>query len=166
MNLNEVLSAELLHEAALTRALIERVEDSQFEFRPHPKSMAMGGLLTHLCTLPGWGGVVLDLPEFDYAPNGVPLANEAKTSRSAVLEQFDSSVDVLIEKLKVTSHDTLHGDWTLRANGHALFTRTRAAVLREMILNHMIHHRGQLSVYLRLLDIPVPSIYGPSADSA
>lgn len=165
MNLNEVLSAELRHEAALTRALIERVEDSHFDFRPHPKSMALGGLLTHLSMLPGWGMVVLDLPEFDYAPNGVPLANEPKTTRAAVLAEFDASVDTLIEKLKVSTPETIHGDWTLRANGHALFTRTRVAVIREMIFNHMIHHRGQLSVYLRLLDIPVPSIYGPSADS-
>jgi uncharacterized damage-inducible protein DinB len=155
--------ADLPHEAATTRRVLERAPvETHFDWKPHPKSMSLGQLTGHLANVPLWGSITLGTTELDFAQPS-PRSPEART-REALLAQFDEKVRDLTTALAEASGETLGGTWTARRGDHVVFALPRAAILRGMVVNHMIHHRGQLSVYLRLLDVPVPSIYGPSAD--
>ena len=127
----------------------------------------MGSLATHIANMPGWGTDALDKESFDVAPIGAPPFKEepAKTTKE-LLERFDKGVAQARAALAKSSDEQLRQPWSLLAGGQTIFTMPRVAVLRAMILSHMIHHRAQLGVYLRLNDIPVPAIYGPSADES
>jgi len=159
--LKETLLAEYDHEMGTTRRLLERVPDAQLAWKPHEKSMTLGGLSTHLGNIPNWGGRILNESFFDLA--GAPPNLESKASRAAILQLFDDATKETRGWMDKTDAEYLT-PWALRRGGQEMFTMPRIAAFRSFVLNHMIHHRGQLSVYLRLNNVPVPAIYGPSAD--
>lgn len=162
MAIGEAFAAELKAEAATTRKLLERVPQDSFTWKPHEKSMAMGRLAGHIAELPGLVAAILTLDELDFgAGNQKAYMPE---SVEELLTTFDKNIDTALELLGKQPDEPLFQTWRLRNGGHILFELPRAAILRSVALNHWIHHRGQLSVYLRLLDVPLPSIYGPSAD--
>jgi uncharacterized damage-inducible protein DinB len=160
-NLSQALLPEFDHEMANTRKSLERVPDNKLSFKPHPKSMALGGLATHLATINHWTDAILSQDTFDVST--APPNPEIKSS-AAILEEFDKNVAAARKNIAGATDAQLFKPWTLLSKGQTIFTLPRIAVLRSFILNHTIHHRAQLGVYLRLNDIPVPSIYGPSAD--
>lgn len=155
---------EFDHEMSSTRKALERVPNDKLQWKPHDKSMDLGGLMSHLSNLPHWATLTINQDSFDVSPDGKPYRQEAKTSVEAALEHFDKNVAAARAALAEASDEHLLKPWSLLATGNTIFTQPRIGVLRGMVLNHMIHHRGQLTVYLRLNDIPVPALYGPSAD--
>lgn len=161
MPLKDALLSEFDHEMATTRKLLERIPDEKLPWKPHQKSMSLGGLATHLANLPLWTATILNELSFDLA-SLPPNAAEA-TSRAAILSAFEYST-VRARPCLDKSDAELVAPWTLQRDGQQMFTLPRIAAFRSFVLSHVIHHRGQLSVYLRLNDLPVPSIYGPSAD--
>jgi uncharacterized damage-inducible protein DinB len=165
MPTSQAILPEFEHEMANTRKTLERVPEDKFSWKPHEKSMTLGGLATHLANIPGWTAQTFDRDELDVAPPGQPpyRLEEAK-SRAEVLEAFDKNVASARAALQSATDENWQGKWSLLNGGKAIFTLPRTAVMRGFIISHSIHHRAQLGVYLRLLDIPVPSIYGPSAD--
>lgn len=165
MGLSETLMPEFDQEMANTRKTLERVPDDKLDWKPHPKSTAMGGLATHLCNLPTWANYTLSSDSLDLAPGGQPLPPmPVINSNSELLQTFDSNVAKARASIASASDEELFKPWTLANNGKQIMTLPKIAVLRGFVLSHTIHHRAQLGVYLRLNDIPVPSIYGPSAD--
>ena len=165
MALNEALLPEFDQEMANTRKSLERVPDDKFDWKPHAKSMTVRQLAVHLALFPSWMAETLEKASFDYAPVGAaPYKPPAVNSRKELLEIFDRDVAKAREGLKGASDAQLMETWTLLAGGKTIFSMPRIAVLRSMVMNHMIHHRAQLGVYLRLNDLPVPALYGPSAD--
>ena len=165
MALNEALLPEFDKEIAGTRKCLERVPDDKFDWKPHAKSMTVRQLASHLALFPGWMTSTLESASFDYAPvGGEPYKPPAINSRKDLLAIFDRDVVKAREGLKAASDAQLMATWSLLAGGKTIFSMPRIAVLRSMVMNHMIHHRAQLGVYLRLNDIPVPALYGPSAD--
>ena len=161
MSLKDGLLADYDHEMGTTRRLLDRLPDDRLSWKPHEKSMTLGGLATHLANLPYWGDMILNRPMFDLVD--APPNLEAKASRAEVLMCFDERVKATRGWLDKTDAE-LVAPWTLKRAGQQLFTMPRIAAFRSFVLSHSIHHRGQLSVYLRLNDVPVPAIYGPSAD--
>ena len=164
MAIGQSMLAEFDIEMANTRKTLERVPDDKFTWTPHEKSFLMGDLATHLANLPSWTNVTLDMDEFDMAPGGEQMKTPECHSKEEVLETFDANVAKARTALAEISDERIFQPWTLLASGNELFSMPRVAVLRSFVMNHLIHHRAQLGVYLRLNDIPVPSIYGPSAD--
>lgn len=165
MSFVEATLHELQKEAATTRRLLERIPDDKFDWTPHPKSMTMGRLASHLAEIPEWAQGAIIFDEFDMHPPGQEmLVGVQHTSTASLLAAFDANVAKATQALAATDDSVMGDNWSLKMQGQALFTMPRAVVIRIWVLNHLVHHRGQLSVYLRLNDIPVPSIYGPSAD--
>ena len=161
MPIKDALLSEYDHEMATTRKLLERIPDEKLTWKPHEKSMSLGGLATHLANLPLWTPTILNELSFDLA-DSPPNATE-ETSGAAILSAFDRSTARARPCLDKSDAE-LMAPWTLQRDGQQMFTLPRVAAFRTFVLSHVIHHRGQLSVYLRLNDLPVPSIYGPSAD--
>ena len=161
MALKDGLLAEYDHEVATTRKLLERLPDDKLSWKPHEKSMSLGGLATHLGNIPTWGGTILNDPSFDLG--GAPPNLDAKSSRADVLAFFDDSTKRTRAAMDKSDPEYLQ-PWALKRGGHEMFSMPRVAAFRTFVLYHLVHHRGQLSVYLRLNDIPVPPIYGPTAD--
>ena len=165
MGLSESLLPEFDYEMVGTRKTLERVPDGKSDWKPHEKSMTMGGLATHLTNIPMWAIYTIDQDSLDLAPGGTPLPGaELANSQTELLALFDTNAAKARAAIAGASDAELFKPWTLMANGKTILTMPKIAVLRSFIMNHMIHHRAQLGVYLRLNDIPVPSIYGPSAD--
>jgi uncharacterized damage-inducible protein DinB len=165
MALSQALLPEFDHEMANTRKTLERVPEDKFDWKPHEKSTALGGLATHLAKIPDWATLAIKQSEFDLAPPGAePIKQPQAASRQEVLDAFDRNCAAAREAIAAASDEHLMGSWSLLSGGNTLMTLPRIAVLRSFVMNHSIHHRAQLGVYLRLLDVPVPSIYGPSAD--
>jgi uncharacterized damage-inducible protein DinB len=165
MAINQSLLGEFDHEMASTRKSLERVPDGKFDWKPHTKSMTMGALAAHIAFIPHWAKLTLDTPNFEVNPPGGQQARppELKT-KADVLAFFDKNVPEARAAIAAASDQSMMTPWSLLNGGKTVFTMPRIGVLRAMIMNHMIHHRAQLGVYLRLNDVPVPSIYGPSAD--
>jgi uncharacterized damage-inducible protein DinB len=161
MPIKDALLSEYDHEMATTRKLLARLPDEKLRWRPHEKSRSLGDLAIHLANLPQWTQAILDKSSFDL-DQAPPAAGEA-TSGAAVLGAFDQCAARARTFLDRTDAEYL-APWTLNRGGQQMFTLPRVAAFRAFVLSHLIHHRGQLSVYLRLNDVPVPSIYGPSAD--
>jgi uncharacterized damage-inducible protein DinB len=165
MSLADALAAELKHEAGTTRRLIERVPDEKASWKPHAKSMSLGELAIHLANIESYGVAVATKPELNFAAlQGSGITNAKWTSRDEALAQFDRNVEAALQAVSALPDPRLREPWTLRAGDHVVFTLPRVAAWRTFVMSHQIHHRGQLSVYLRLNDVPVPPIYGPSAD--
>lgn len=160
--IREVLLAEFDHELAVTRRMLERCPPT-FDWTPHPRSFTLGGLATHLARLPHWGEWILNKDWYDLVLDSAPHA-PACTSVAEVLTVFDRHVSTVRALLVSKSDGELSAPWALRRNGETLMTLPRLSAFKTFVVNHTIHHRGQLSVYLRLLDVSVPAIYGPSAD--
>ena len=158
---------EFDNEMANTRKTLERAPEDKWDWKPHEKSTAMGGLATHLTNIPMWAIYTIDQDSLDLAPGGKPLPGaELAKSQTELLTLFDTNTAKARAAIAGASDADLFKPWTLMANGKTILTMPKIAVLRGFIMNHMIHHRAQLGVYLRLNDIPVPSIYGPSADES
>ncbi len=164
MPLSAALLPEFDHEMSNTRRTLERVPENRFDWAPHEKSMKMGGLATHLSNLPSWASLTISSDSFDMAPEGKPIRVPPAQSNSELLETFDKNVAAARSAIAAASDEELFKPWTLLSNGNKLLELPKIAVIRSFVMNHSIHHRAQLGVYLRLNDVPVPSIYGPSAD--
>jgi uncharacterized damage-inducible protein DinB len=160
MAISDALLPEFDHEMANTRKTLERVPEGKFDWKPHEKSSSMGWLATHLATIPSWTVATLQKDSFDV---GDPQAHPVPPTKD-VLELFDKNVADARAALTSTKDEQFLQPWSLINKGRTIFTMPKVAVLRTFVMNHLIHHRAQLGVYLRLNDIPVPSIYGPSAD--
>jgi uncharacterized damage-inducible protein DinB len=157
---------EFDHEMKVTRSLLDRVPEDRANWQPHKKSMTMGELAIHLPSLVGWVPAIIGQGELNMnPPGGPPYAPSKFTTSAELLSTFDKAVDAARRALAAAEDAALMVPWSLKTGEHTIFTMPRVAVLRGFIVNHIIHHRGQLSVYLRLNDIPVPDIYGPTADS-
>jgi uncharacterized damage-inducible protein DinB len=162
MGINHAFIGELEHEAATSRKMLERIPESTWDFKPHEKSMEMKKLATHVTEMWGWTRFTLDHPELDFA--AAPYEPYQPASTQDLIDYHDKMVADAKEVLARTSDETMMEPWTMRSGETVYFTMPKVQVLRSMVFNHIIHHRGQLSVYLRENDIPVPAIYGPSAD--
>jgi uncharacterized damage-inducible protein DinB len=159
MNLEENLITELRNEAATTRRVLERVPPASLGWKPHAKSRTLGEIATHIVTIPGLFLAPLDGDEFSYD------AYSGQTDTvPAILATWDRNIARALETLGGLSEERLLAPWRFRYGGRVIFDRPRHLLIRSVALNHLIHHRGQLTVYLRLLDVPVPPIYGPTAD--
>jgi uncharacterized damage-inducible protein DinB len=159
--IKEGLVAEYDHEMGTTRRLLERLPEAQLSWKPHEKSMSLGGLATHVANIPHWAGLILNEPFFDLV--SAPPNPEARTSREDILNVFDESTRRARASMDKSDAEYT-ARWALKRAGQEMFSMPRIAAFRSFVLSHIIHHRGQLSVYLRLNNVPVPSIYGPSAD--
>jgi uncharacterized damage-inducible protein DinB len=163
MALKDGLIAELKHESANTRKMLERIPADKYTWKPHEKSMELLKLAAHIARTPIWVGRSLNATEFDFAKNPQTPAAPLK-SVDELLALHDSSIAEAVKILETTPDEAYMKSWTLRNGEKIYFTMPAIAVVRNFALSHITHHRGQLSVYLRLLDIPVPGMYGPSAD--
>lgn len=165
MPIRDIILPEFDREMATTRKTLERVPEGKSDWKPHDKSMSLGRLAGHLAELPGLGARAIELESLDFSPQGAPPRQPfVMDSRKALLEVFDKNVANTRAGLAGASDEALMKSFTLSSGGKELFKMPKIAVVRSMVVNHVIHHRGQLSVYLRLNDVAVPSIYGPSAD--
>jgi uncharacterized damage-inducible protein DinB len=153
---------EIQQEAATTKRVLERVPAAELTWTPHPKSMSMGQLALHIARIPGAFAGLAQLDELDVST--VNFAVPTPGGIDEVLTALDGSVKAIEVYLGAVTETAILGNWRMTSKGKELLTIPRVALLRSLMLNHWYHHRGQLSVYLRLLDVPVPSIYGPSAD--
>ena len=164
MAIKDALLPEFDHEMATTRRLLERVPEAEFEWKPHAKSMSLGQLAAHIANIPLWGSATLASTVFDLDALPADTRPQLPASRAALLEAFDAKVAAARDQLTPTTDAELMAPWTLKKGGQEVFTMPRISAIRSFVMNHLIHHRGQLSVYLRLKDVPLPSIYGPTAD--
>lgn len=158
----QVLLAEYQREMATTRRLLERIPRERLDWRPHPKSFTVGGLGAHLVDCVRWVNAICLGDEFDIDPS--TFRPYAATSVEKLLTAFDEAVDAGRRALSSADASTLATPWRLTVRGRLRVERPRGDAVRDFTLSHGIHHRGQLSVYLRLLDVPVPAVYGPTAD--
>ena len=158
----EPLNGEIKLEAATTRRVLERVPADKLTWKPHPKSMSLGQLAMHVATIPGGISKIAQVDDFEVNPANFtpPVPNNTQE----ILTALDASVKAAQEYLSGVSESAALGNWRATANGREVMAMPRAVMLRSIMFNHWYHHRGQLSVYLRLLEVPVPMIYGPSAD--
>ena len=161
MAIKDSLLTDFDHEMGTTRKLLERLPDDKLSWKPHVKSMSLGGLATHVSNIPQWAGTILNEPFFDLA--NAPPNQAEKTSRAEILASFDETRKRTRDWMDKTDAE-YSSLWTLKRGGQPMFSVPRVSAFRSFVLHHVIHHRGQLSVYLRLNDVPVPAIYGPSAD--
>lgn len=162
MNVTEEMLGEFHEELAATRKVLERIPEDKLTWRPHQKSMTLGQLAMHVATLPGGIATMTRADSFDLLKGGgAPSVANSRAEICAALEQSVSSVEQTLSQM---SEEAAKAPWTLLRGEHTVLTRPRYKAWRTILLNHWYHHRAQLAVYLRLLDVPVPAIYGPSAD--
>ena len=163
-SLQQNILAELDRELAVTRKVLERVPDDKFDYQPHPKSMKLGQLAVHIINLLKFKQLFVTHDGRDFLDPNAPKPGPSPTNSADLLERFDQYSADLRQALSATDDEQLTRNFRLHRGEQTLMERPKAAAIRIMGLNHSIHHRGQLSVYLRLLDIPVPGLYGNSAD--
>jgi uncharacterized damage-inducible protein DinB len=162
MSIAQALLPEFDYEMANTRKTLERIPENQLDFKPDPKSMPLGRLAGHITEMVGWGGTTLTTESLNMDPSTyTPMV---ATSRAQLLAEFDKNVASTRAALAGASDQSMLAPWTLSMKGDPMFTMPRVGVIRSMIMNHVIHHRAQMTVYLRLTGVPVPALYGPSAD--
>ncbi|MFI5229986.1 MAG: DinB family protein [Gemmatimonadales bacterium] len=166
MSFAEWFLPEFDQEMQTTRSLLERVPFDNASWRPHTKSTSLGGLASHVANLAGYGARVATEPEINFAPTGgAPYAPKEFSNRDELLQAFDANAARSRAAIAALPDQALGVAWSLKFGDRVIFTQPRGVVLRSFMMNHIIHHRGQLSVYLRLNDVPLPSIYGPTADT-
>lgn len=161
MSIAAPLIHEIDHEMATTRRLLEQVPEASAEWKPHTKSMSLGALASHIANLAGLAATVFETESVDLAAS----KQQGFSSTAELVERLDRNVARVRSALEAASDEELMQMWTMRAGDRVMMSAPRVAAMRTLFLNHVIHHRGQLSVYLRLRDVPLPSIYGPSADT-
>jgi uncharacterized damage-inducible protein DinB len=162
MTISEMLLPEFDMEMANTRKILDCVPEDKFTWKPHEKSFTLGRLASHVAEMPNWMIFTINQENLELTPGQKPFNAQTK---AALFEAFESNIASAREALAGASDDHLGKTWSLIYGGQTVFSMPRAGVLRNMVMSHMIHHRGQLSVYLRLLDVPIPGMYGPSADT-
>jgi uncharacterized damage-inducible protein DinB len=163
-SLRQNFLAELHQELASTRKILERVPFEHADYKPHPKSMTLWRLATHVVDLLAFKTLFLQANGRDFLDPNAPKPGPTPTSKEELLTRFDEYSATLRQALESTDDEKLTHNFKLHRGEQVIFDRPKATAIRIMGLNHSIHHRGQLTVYLRLLDIPVPGLYGPSAD--
>jgi len=164
VSIKDAILPEFDHEMGVTRKLLDRLPDGDMAWKPHDKSMSMGQLAQHVADIPTWAGAIFDKPSYDLAEGGESPQPKQAASRAAALDAFDKAVAEARARLTTKSDAELMAPWSLKRDGQEIFTVPVIGAFRSFILNHSIHHRGQMSVYLRVRNVPIPSIYGPSAD--
>lgn len=164
MAIRDALLPEYDHEMGTTRRLLERTPEAEFAWKPHEKSMSLGQLAGHIANIPHWCDAILKHSVFDVATAGEDARPRQPTSVAALLAEFDQKVAAARAGLSVVGDSEMLAPWTFKHGDREIFTMPRVAAIRSFIMNHLIHHRGQFSVYLRLKNIPLPAIYGPTAD--
>ena len=165
MSIAQLLLPELDQETTKTRKTLDRLPDQHWTWKPHDRSPTLGWLAAHLANMPEWGLMTLSRDSLDIAPvSGPAYKPAAPTNRREALQLFAANIAKFRAALEAATDDQLQKPWTLLRGGKTVFTMSRYAVLRGSVLNHLIHHRAQMAVYLRLLNESVPAIYGPSAD--
>jgi uncharacterized damage-inducible protein DinB len=165
MNYVETILPEFDREMANARKVLERVPDDKLDWQAHPKSHTIGWNANHLAEILGWVEGMLTAHSWDFAPvGGEPYQSPKRTSRQEILDLFDRNVAAARKAIAAVKDDQMTQPWSLLKAGATLFTMPRAEVIRGFVLNHLIHHRAILCVYLRLNNIPVPGMYGPSGD--
>src|SRR5262245_26042799 len=165
MSIAELLLPEFDQEMAGTRKTLERVPDDKLDWKAHPKSNTIRWVASHLVEMPGWVEPTLTGDSWDFAPpGGEPYRTPILESRQEMLEEFDKIVATARAAIAKTSDAEFAKQWSLLQGGKAIFTASRYTVIRSFVLNHMIHHRTYLCSYLRMNNIPVPALYGPSGD--
>jgi uncharacterized damage-inducible protein DinB len=162
MSQKDAFIAELKYEAVNTRRMLEQVPQDKFAWKPHDKSMTIGRLSAHIAEIPVWVNRVLEAGEFDFAT--ASTVRNTYENTAALLKVFEEKQAAAIVALQDASDEILNAKFIVRRGEQALFELPRKIMMRNFAYNHLIHHRGQLSVFLRLLDTPVPGMYGPSAD--
>jgi uncharacterized damage-inducible protein DinB len=166
MAITDSLLPEFDHEMATTRRLLDRVPDADLGWKPHEKSMSLGQLAGHIANIPYWASAVLSQSYFDVGTGGIDTRPRTPASAAQVVADFETKAGAARTALAAASDADMLAAWTLKNEGHEVFTMPRVAALRSFVMNHQIHHRGPLSVYLRLRNVPVPPIYGPTADES
>lgn len=167
MSYAESILPEFDEEMANTRKVLERVPDDKLDWKPHPKSQSIGWNANHLAEIPGWVAGTLQGDSWDISPPGSePYRTPSLASRQAILDSFDKNVAAARKALATANDASMRDNWSLLMGGRTIFTMPRATVIRSFVLNHTIHHRAILLVYLRLNDIPIPGMYGPSGDES
>jgi len=161
MSIAETLLPEFDQEMANTRKMLERVPDGKFDYKPHEKSMTLGRLAGHVGEIPTYASGTLLFERLDLKGDEKPFS---PTTRQELLDAFDKNVVEARELLSKTSDEELAKIWTMTYKGNQIFSMPRVAVLRGAVMNHLVHHRAQLGVYLRLNNVEIPGMYGPSAD--
>ncbi len=162
MSISEFLLPEFDVEAKNTRLTLQRVPNDKPDFAPHPKSMPLKNLAPHVAQLAGFGLIVLTTPELDFSKTSIPRV--AFESAGQLVKVFDEGSAKVRAALESTPDEAWKQNWKLSFQGKPIFDGQRFLAYREMFLNHLVHHRAQLGVYLRLNEVPVPATYGPSAD--
>jgi uncharacterized damage-inducible protein DinB len=163
MAIRDALLPEFDHEMGTTRRLLERTPADKFAWKPHDKSMSMGQLAGHLANIPHWMDAILQHTVFDVLSAG-DTRPRAPESIASLLADFDRNVKAARAGLAAAGDSEMLAPWTFKQGDHEIFTMPRVASIRSFVMNHSIHHRGQLSVYLRLNNVSLPSMYGPTAD--
>lgn len=162
MAINMTLLGELKHEAINTRKILERVPTDKLDWQPHEKSMKLGKLAKHIAELPVWFERILNADEFDLA--SASFKQQPVEDSAEIVKLFDDGLAAAVKLLESATDDDLNSTWTFRRGEQIMFQLPKKVAIRNLAMNHVYHHRGQLSVYLRLLNVPVPGMYGPSAD--
>jgi len=165
MTIAELLLPEVDQEMATTRRVLERVPDDKLSWKPHAKSFSTGDLASHIVNMIKWTDVTMNQTEFDMAGVSPEQMNQTASSRTQLLEWFDANAAAARKALDKSDADYFV-PWSLKQGGQTIFTMPRYTCIRSYFLNHVVHHRAQLSVYLRLNNVPVPAMYGPSADES
>ena len=167
MAIKDALLPEWDQEMSSTRKMLERVPNEKFAYQPHAKSMNLGRLASHLAEMPQWCVSTVSADSFDVSPpGGTEYKATTHATREELLAAFDQNAQAAREMLTGMDDGAYMSPWTFKNAGQVVFVLPKIGVVRSFILNHMIHHRGQLSVYLRMLDVALPSMYGPTADES
>jgi uncharacterized damage-inducible protein DinB len=161
MTISEMLLPEFDQEMASTRKILDCVPEEKFAWKPHAKSMTLIRLASHVADLPGWAGYIINQDKLDLTPDMKPFMAATKAE---LMQAFDKNAAATRQSIAGAGDEHLGKLWTFAVAGHTVFALPRTVALRNMVMSHLIHHRGQLSVYLRLLDVAIPGMYGPSAD--
>jgi len=162
MAVKDAFIAELQYESGLTKKILERVPLDKSNWKPHEKSMTLGRLATHIAQIPHWISDIIHIDDYDFATRSLN-ANTA-ASKEELIQIYQETLDNAVRDLKQMNDEDFNKRWVVRVGDKLMYDTPKKVALRGWAYSHLVHHRGQLSVYLRLLDIPVPGMYGPSAD--
>lgn len=165
MSITDLLLPEFDEEMAVTRTVLERVPDGKGDWKPHEKAFPLGHLAQLVAMMPGWVPMITDQPELDIAPKDGPRGGYTIEPTAALLAMFDANVKTGREAIVPMTDARFDEPWHFKAAGETVFTKSRYQSLRWSVLNHLVHHRAQLGVYLRMLEQKVPEMYGPTADT-